>query len=114
MDLPRAGLPDVDGHVVMAESGADVEGYALSVGDQDHSIAGGGSTDYMNVLLNGAGNGMVSGMTSDTYIPLPLREPPERPEPEPESDPKRGDPSPSDLPPPSPLPIPPPPTQPNL
>ena len=38
---------------------------------------------------------MVSGMTSDTYIPLPLREPPERPEPEPESDPKRGDPSPS-------------------
>ena len=92
----------------------DIEGHALAVDDQSHSIAGGGLTKYTNVLLNGHRNGMVLGMTSDTYIPPPLREPPERPEPEPESDPKRGDPSPSDLPRPSPLPIPLPPTQPNL
>ena len=82
--------------------------------ERSHSIAGGGSTGYTKVSLKGAGTGMVFEMTSDTYIPPPLREAPEKPEPEPESDPKRDDPPPLDLPPPAPLPIPPPPKQPNL
>ena len=100
VDLAHAPLANEGGYVVVAESGADSERHAISVGNE------------AILEREATPQSMVWGMPPDTPIPPRRQEPPEEPKPEPEPDPKREEPPPPDLPPPRSST--PPPSQPSL